>query len=181
MYSTSCRKSQAGAAGDLDSRNQAGCAIAFDAFVQTWKIKYDKAVACLIKDRDMLLSFYDFPAERCKHLRTTDVIENSFATIHHRTNRSKGCLSNKTALAMIFKLAEAAEQHWRRLDGLNRLPKVIRGIKFATDWRSSDRRIKSLPPDPLRHQNSAIARSADIKIHDLPQESTVRVRFVKCR
>jgi putative transposase len=105
--------------------------IAFDAFVETWGIKYDKAVACLIKDRDMLLSFYDFPAEHWKHLRTTNVIESSFATIRHRSVRSKGCLSNKTALAMIFKLAEAAEKHWRRLDGHNQLPKVILGIKFA--------------------------------------------------
>jgi putative transposase len=105
--------------------------IAFDAFVETWGGKYDKAVQCLIKDRDALLSFYDFPAEHWKHLRTTNVIESSFATVRHRTVRSKGCLSNKTALAMIFKLAEAAEKSWRRLDGHSQLPKVILGIKFA--------------------------------------------------
>jgi putative transposase len=105
--------------------------VAFDAFVETWGVKYDKAVECLIKDRDALLTFYDFPAEHWKHLRTTNVIESSFATIRHRTVRSKGCLSNKTALAMIFKLAEAAEKSWRRLDGHNQLPKVILGIKFA--------------------------------------------------
>jgi putative transposase len=104
---------------------------AFDAFVETWGVKYDKAVECLIKDRDALLAFYDFPAEHWKHLRTSNVIESSFATIRHRTVRSKGCLSNKTALAMIFKLAEAAEKNWRRLDGYNQLPKVIQGIKFA--------------------------------------------------
>ena len=105
--------------------------MAFDAFVETWGVKYDKAVECLIKDRDALLTFYDFPAEHWKHLRTTNVIESSFATIRHRTVRSKGCLSNKTALAMIFKLAEAAEKSWRRLDGHNQLPKMILGIKFA--------------------------------------------------
>jgi putative transposase len=104
---------------------------AFDAFVETWAVKYDKAVECLIKDRDALLAFYDFPAEHWKHLRTSNVIESSFATILHRTVRSKGCLSNKTALAMIFKLAEAAEKSWRRLDGHNQLPKVILGIKFT--------------------------------------------------
>jgi putative transposase len=104
---------------------------AFDAFVETWAVKYDKAVECLIKDRDALLAFYDFPAEQWKHLRTSNVIESSFATIRHRTVRSKGCLSNKTALAMIFKLAEAAEKSWRRLDGHNQLPKVILGIKFT--------------------------------------------------
>ena len=105
--------------------------LAFDAFAETWGVKYDKAVECLIKDRDALLAFYDFPAEHWKHLRTTNVIESSFATIRHRTVRSKGCLSNKTALAMIFKLAEAAEKSWRRLDGHNQLPKVILGVKFA--------------------------------------------------
>ena len=83
---------------------------AFDAFIETWGVKYDKAVECLIKDRDALLAFYDFPAEHWKHLRTTNPIESSFATVRHRTVRSKGCLSNKTALAMIFKLAEAAEK-----------------------------------------------------------------------
>ena len=105
--------------------------IAFDAFVETWGIKYDKAVECLIKDRDALLAFYDFPAEHWKHLRTTNVIESSFATVRHRTVRSKGCLSNKSALAMVFKLAEAAEKNWRRLDGHNQLPKVILGVKFT--------------------------------------------------
>jgi putative transposase len=104
---------------------------AFDAFAETWGAKYEKAVECLIKDRDVLLAFYDFPAEHWKHLRTTNVIESSFATVRHRTVRSKGCLSNKTALAMIFKLAEAAERSWRRLNGHNQLPKVILGVKFA--------------------------------------------------
>ena len=104
---------------------------AFDAFVETWAVKYDKAVESLTKDRDALLAFYDFPAEHWKHLRTTNVIESSFATVRHRTVRSKGCLSNKTALAMIFKLAEAAEKNWRRLNGHNQLPKIILGIKFT--------------------------------------------------
>ena len=103
----------------------------FDAFVETWSVKYDKAVECLIKDREPLLAFYDFPAEHWEHLRTSNVIESAFATIRHRTVRSKGCLSNKTALAMIFKLAQAAEKTWRRLDGHNQLPKVILGIKFT--------------------------------------------------
>jgi putative transposase len=104
---------------------------AFDAFVETWGVKYDKAVECLIKHREALLVFYDFPAEHWKHLRTTNVIESSFATVRHRTVRSKGCLSNKTALAMVFKLAEAAEKSWRRLDGHNQLPKVISGVNFT--------------------------------------------------
>jgi putative transposase len=104
---------------------------AFDAFVETWGVKYEKAVECLTKDREALLVFYDFPAEHWKHLRTTNVIESAFATVRHRTVRAKGCLSNKTALAMIFKLAETAEKSWRRLDGHNLLPKLILGVKFA--------------------------------------------------
>jgi transposase-like protein len=104
---------------------------AFDAFVETWGVKYEKAAECLIKDREALLAFYDFPAEHWKHLRTTNPIESSFATVRHRTVRSKGCLSNRTALAMIFKLAEAAEKNWRRLDGSNQLSKLIMGIKFT--------------------------------------------------
>jgi transposase-like protein len=103
---------------------------AFDAFIETYGVKYDKAADCLIKDREALLAFYEFPAEHWKHLRTTNPIESTFATVRHRTVRAKGCLSNRTALAMIFKLAQAAEKTWRRLDGNNQLPKVIRGVKF---------------------------------------------------
>ena len=105
--------------------------VAFDAFVETWSPKYEKAVECLTRDRDALLAFYDFPAEHWKHLRTSNPIESSFATVRHRTVRSKGCLSNKTALAMIYKLVEAAEKNWRRLDGHNQLPKIILGVKFT--------------------------------------------------
>ena len=105
--------------------------VGFDAFVETWSLKYEKAVQCLTKDRDALLAFYDFPAEHWKHPRTTNPIESSFATVRHRTLRSKGCLSNKTALVRIFKLAEAAEKSWRRLDGHNQLPKIILGVKFT--------------------------------------------------
>ena len=104
---------------------------AFDAFVETWGVKYEKAITCLTKDREPLLAFYDLPAEHWKHLRTGNVVESAFATVRHRTVRSKGCLSNKTALAMIFKLAEAAEKRWRRLNGHNLLPKLILGVKFA--------------------------------------------------
>ena len=105
--------------------------MAFDAFIETYGVKYDKAVECLTRDRDTLLAFYEFPAEHWKHLRTTNPIESTFATVRHRTVRAKGCLSNKTALAMIFKLAEAAERSWRRLDGHQQMPKVILGVTFA--------------------------------------------------
>ena len=104
---------------------------AFDALIETWGVKYEKAVECLAKDREAMLAFYDFPAEHWKHLRTTNVIESAFATVRHRTVRTKGCLSNKTALAMIFKLAEAAENSWRCPDGHNLLPKLILGVRFT--------------------------------------------------
>jgi transposase-like protein len=103
---------------------------AFDTFAEIYGTKYDKAVECLTKDRDVLLAFYDFPAEHWKHLRTTNPIESTFATVRHRTTRSKGCLSNKTALAMTYKLAQSAETSWHRLHGYNHFPKIIMGVKF---------------------------------------------------
>ena len=104
---------------------------AFDAFIAAYQLKYDKAAECLAKDRQALLAFYDFPAEHWKHLRTSNPIESTFATVRHRTTRSKGCLSNKTALAMVFKLVDAAQKTWRRLDGHNQLPKLIQGVRFT--------------------------------------------------
>lgn len=103
---------------------------AFDAFIESYRLKYEKAADCLAKDRDALLAFYSFPAEHWKHLRTTNPIESTFATVRHRTIRSRGCLSNRTALAMVFKLIDAAQKSWRRLDGPHQLPKVVVGAKF---------------------------------------------------
>ena len=105
--------------------------VAFDGFIESYQLKYEKAAECLNKDRDPLLTFYDFPAEHWKHLRTSNPVESTFATVRHRTIRSKGCLSNRTALAMVFKLVEAAQRSWRRLDGHNQLPKLILGVKFT--------------------------------------------------
>ncbi len=104
---------------------------AFDLFEKTYAAKYEKAAACLTKDRDVLLQFYDFPAEHWKHLRTTNPIESTFATVRHRTIRTKGCMSNATAIAMVFKLIEVAQRSWRRLDGTHFLQKVIYGVKFT--------------------------------------------------
>ena len=104
--------------------------IAFGAFIENYQPKYEKAVNCLIKDRHILLAFYDFPAEHWKHLQTTNPIECTFATVRHRMIRAKGRLSNSTALAMVFKLVDAAQQTWRRLDGHNQLPKNIQGVKL---------------------------------------------------
>ena len=104
---------------------------AFDLFVQTFEAKYPKAVECLVRDREVLLTFYDFPAEHWIHLRTTNPIESTFATVRLRTVRTKGSGSRTACLMMVFKLAQCAEKHWRRLNGQELLPEVIRGVKFV--------------------------------------------------
>ncbi|MBU3032455.1 IS256 family transposase [Paracoccus marinaquae] len=108
---------------------------AFDHFTETYGVKYDKAVAKLAKDRDALLTFYDFPAEHWKHIRTSNPIESTFATVRHRTKRTKGCLSRRTGLAMAFRLMMSAQKKWRKLDGQNRLPEIIQGIEFRDGLR----------------------------------------------
>jgi putative transposase len=103
---------------------------AFDRFTGKFGAKYDKAAACLIKDRAALLAFYDFPAEHWKHVRSSNPIESTFATVRLRTDKTKGCLSRETALAMVFKLTKSAERHWRRLNGPDRLGQLIEGVRF---------------------------------------------------
>ena len=103
---------------------------AIATFAEKYRTKYEKAVSCLIKDRDALLTFYDFPAEHWDHLRTSDPIESVFATVRHRTVRTKGALSQDTARLMVFKLVMAAAKTWRRLKGENQLPKVVQGVTF---------------------------------------------------
>jgi putative transposase len=109
---------------------RAAAEAAIDGFADKYGAKYDKAVACLTKDREALLAFFDFPAEHWDHLRTSNPIESVFATVRHRTVRTKGSLSPKTAKLMVFKLVSAAAKTWRRLKGENQLPKVVRGVKF---------------------------------------------------
>ena len=104
---------------------------AFQAFVDSYQLKYPKAVECLEKDKTELLTFYDFPAEHWKPLRTTNPIESTFATVRHRTKRCKGCFSRETILTMVFKLCQSAELTWNRLKGFNRLADVISGVKFV--------------------------------------------------
>src|SRR5438552_7735139 len=109
---------------------RAAAEAAIDVFADKYGAKYDKAVACLTKDREALLAFFDFPAEHWDHLRTSNPIESVFATVRHRTVRTKGALSAKTAKLMVFKLVSAAAKTWRRLKGENQLPKVVQGVKF---------------------------------------------------
>ena len=103
---------------------------AFAHFQKAWQAKYPRAAECLAKDREELLAFYDFPAEHWRHLRTTNPIESVFATVRLRTVKTRGCLSRKTAFAMVYRLVLSAQGRWRRLNGTESLPKVIEGVEF---------------------------------------------------
>lgn len=109
---------------------------AFDLFVATYEAKYPKATACLAKDRDVLLTFYDFPAEHWIHLRTTNPIESTFATVRLRHRRTKGSGSRTACLTMVFKLMQSASKKWRLLNGSQLLPDVIQGIQFIDGIKS---------------------------------------------
>ena len=110
--------------------NRASAEAAIDVFAEKYRAKYSRAVESLVKDRNALLAFYDFPAEHWDHLRTTNPIESVFATVRHRTVRTKGSLSPTTAKLMVFKLVVAASKTWRRLNATNQLPKLIAGVRF---------------------------------------------------
>ena len=103
---------------------------AFDLFIDTYEAKYPKATLCLHKDREELLAFYDFPAQHWQSIRSSNPIESTFATIRHRTRRSKGCLTRDGMLHMMFKLGLCAEGKWRKPRGFNYLAKVIKGVEF---------------------------------------------------
>ena len=129
-------------------------------FANKYGAKYDKAVTCLVKDRDALLTFYDFPAEHWDHLRTSNPIESMFANVRHRTVRNKGALSQDTARLMVFKLVTAAAKTWRRLKGENQLPKVVQGVTFTRrrgyQHASTERRL--ITPSPkFRHSSQRVA------------------------
>jgi putative transposase len=109
---------------------RAAAEAAMAVFAEKYGSKYARAVECLTKDRETLLAFYDLPAEHWDHLRTTNPIESVFATVRHRTVRTKGALSPTTAKLMVFKLVMAAAKTWRRLNGENQLPKVVAGVTF---------------------------------------------------
>ena len=103
---------------------------AFEAFLTLYEAKYPKACDCLRKDKEVLFTFYDFPAAHWQHIRTTNPIESTFATVRHRTRQTKGCGSRLATLTMVFKLATSAQKHWRRLRGYQFIEKVIKGVQF---------------------------------------------------
>lgn len=124
---------------------RAAALAAIETFKEKYGAKYARGVACLTKDTEALLAFYDFPAEHWDHLRTSNPIESVFATVRHRTVRTKGALSQKTAKLMVFTLVRAASKTWRKLNGTNRLPSVIEGVKFT---------------DGIAHRDAAKSRAA---------------------
>ena len=103
---------------------------AFDRFIATYEAKYPKAVECLVKDRKELLAFYDFPAAHWQHIRTTNPIESTFATIRLRTKKTRNCVSAKSGLCLMHQLAMSAQKRWRRLRGFRHLADVVAGVKF---------------------------------------------------
>jgi putative transposase len=122
---------------------------AFERFIKTYDAKYPKAVECLSKDRDALLAFYDFPAEHWVHLRTTNPIESTFATVRLRTDKTRGCVSQDSILSLVFKLVQSAQKRWLRIRGFKRLAEVIEGVKFKDGIRADHK------DDSATHQDAA--------------------------
>ncbi len=120
------------------AETRAAARAAIETFKEKYAAKYERGVTCLTKDTGALLAFYDFPAEHWDHLRTSNPIESVFATVRHRTVRTKGTLSQNTAKLMVFTLVRAASRKWRRLNGTNQLPRVIEGVTFTDGVAEAD-------------------------------------------
>ena len=141
------------------AETRAAAARAFDDWIERYEDKYPKASACLARDREELLAFYDFPAVHWTHLRTTNVIESAFATIRHRISRAKGCVTRRTMLSMIYKMGMSAEKSWRRLRGFRQLGKGHRGREVQRRYRGrrgQQGRPMTNPPY-TRFDNSSVA------------------------
>lgn len=125
---------QAKAKSDLQqiwmAATRAQALAAFDGFVKTYSPKYPKAGECLTKDKEALLAFYDFPAAHWMHLRTTNPIESTFASVRLRTAKTRGCVSRTGILSMVYKLAKSAEGRWHALRGSELIARVITGVQF---------------------------------------------------
>ena len=122
---------------------------AFERFVTTYELKYPKAAECLRKDRQQLLAFYEFPAEHWPHIRTTNPIESTFATVRLRTDKTRNCVSRQSILSLVFKLVQSAEQRWLRIRGFRRLAEVIEGVNFQDGVRVDGQQ------DPLDSRDAA--------------------------
>lgn len=129
------------------SATRAEANVAFERFLSSYGAKYPKAAEKLAKDREALLAFYDFPAEHWAHLRTTNPIESTFATVRHRTTRTRNCVSRATFLGLAFKLIEEAEKSWRRIRGAERIELLLKGVPFHDGI--------AVPDNPPLQQNLA--------------------------
>lgn len=108
---------------------------AFNRFIKTYQAKYPEATECLAKDRQVLLAFYEFPAEHWKHIRSTNPIESTFATVRLRTDKTRGAVSNDSILSLVFKLVQSAQKRWLRIRGFKHLADVIEGVQFKDGLR----------------------------------------------
>jgi putative transposase len=124
----------------LDGPRKAALA-AYDQFIASYQAKYPRATDCLEKDKEWLFTFYDFPAQHWSHLRTTNPIESTFATVRLRTQRTKGCGSRIATLTMVFKLGIEAQKHWRRLNGSALLPKVVTVSNLSMERNYKNKRL----------------------------------------
>lgn len=131
------------------AETKADAQTAFERFIKTYDAKYPKAVECLAKDREALLAFYDFPAEHWVHIRTTNPIESTFATVRLRTDKTRGCVSQDSILSLVFKLVQSAQKRWLRIRGFKRLAEVIEGVKFKDGIRADQK------DDSAAHQDAA--------------------------
>jgi len=134
------------------AETRADAMTAFDQFLTTFADKYPKATGCLAKDRKALLAFYELPAAHWQHVRSSNVIESTFATIRHRSDRAQGCVTRQTMLALLYKLAIGAQKSWRRLRGFEHLADVIAGVQFKDGV--------AIPRQPQRRSHNEPAQVA---------------------
>ena len=123
------------------AETKADANVAFNRFLQTYKAKYPEATECLVKDRDVLLTFYDFPAEHWQHIRSTNPIESTFATVRLRTDKTRGAVSKETIMPLVFKVIQSAQKRWHRIRGFKHLGDVIEGVQFADGVRVKEEKI----------------------------------------
>jgi putative transposase len=136
------------------AESKSECIREMDKFVEEYRAKYPKAVASLADNRERLLAFFDFPADHWKHLRTTNPIESTFATVKLRQRVTKGAGSRSAGLAMAFKLMQSAQRSWRRLDAHHLLPFVRAGVRFV-DGKQQERKKQSMTSQPNQQRKSA--------------------------
>ncbi len=120
---------------------------AFNRFLKTYQAKYPEATECLGKDRDVLLAFYDFPAEHWKHIRSSNPIESTFSTVRLRTKKTRGALSKTTVTPLVFKLVQSAQKHWHRIRGFKLLGDVIEGVQFKDGIRQQEEKAIAVQED----------------------------------